>query len=895
MPLVRQTFRVLLLALVIANWTCAIARAELIWIEGEKPTKSTMNRHPWWYDQVKKDQLSGGDWISNFDEKKAGEAEYTIAPKEAGKFAFWVRANPVAVKLSYQLNNGKWTEIPLEGKTQGMTNIAADDKIDLRFIAWAKVADIELPTGKSTIHFRMESNNSNHGALDCFVLTNEPFVPKGKRKPGEDDSQASSTSGDWFTFVPPEERFDVDSLIDLRRLNEKTAGDGGRIIAKEGRFFHSKSNEPVRFWAVNGPATDNKESLEREARVLARYGVNLVRRHKPIFDEKGNVDPAKIQESLRIVEAMKKEGIYTHFSIYFPLWLRPTADCEFLKGYDGTKNPFAALFFNETFQERYRQWWKALLTTPSETTGKRLIDDPAVMSLELQNEDSFFFWTFNSNAVPDAQLKIIEKQFGDWLKKKYGTLAKAQKAWGDSKSDRDAWNEGRVGFRPLWNIANERTSRDKDSAQFLYETQNAFYRETTEFLRKLGYVGLITYSNWHTASPEYFGPIEKLTYAGGDFVDRHGYFGCENKGEAAEWSLRDGHTYVERSALRFENEGADGPAVFANPAIDPQYDERPSMISETTFNRPNRFRSEAPLYFAAYGSLQESDAIVHFAWDGKDWSAKPGYFMQPWTVASPAMLGQFPVAAMIYRKGLIRPGDILADIALAKNDVTSLAGTPLPQDAALDELRLKDVPQQIKGESRHLIDPLIHYAGRTKVRFTDEPEKETIRPLMKLIDREKKKVTSSTQELELDYANGLLRLNAPQVQGASGNLKLAGTIKLADLEIEVPLDLGHIVVMSLDEQPLAKSRRMLLQVMSEERTTGFESEQVEGRRRRIVSIGGDTWDVRKLAGEVRLTRSDAAKLVVRPLDNLGVAGKQQGDASKIQLAPTTLYYVIEQP
>ena len=42
-----------------------VLQAESVWIEGEKPLKSTMNRHPLWYDQVKKDQLSGGDWITN--------------------------------------------------------------------------------------------------------------------------------------------------------------------------------------------------------------------------------------------------------------------------------------------------------------------------------------------------------------------------------------------------------------------------------------------------------------------------------------------------------------------------------------------------------------------------------------------------------------------------------------------------------------------------------------------------------------------------------------------------------------------------------------------------------------------------------------------------------------
>jgi len=85
-------------------------------------------------------------------------------------------------------------------------------------------------------------------------------------------------------------------------------------------------------------------------------------------------------------------------------------------------------------------------------------------------------------------------------------------------------------------------------------------------------------------------------------------------------------------------------------------------ISETTFNRPNRYRSEAPLFFAAYGALQGSDAIIHFALDGVRWSVKPGFWMQPWTLASPAMLGQFPGAALLFRRGLIAPGAVLADL-----------------------------------------------------------------------------------------------------------------------------------------------------------------------------------------------------------------------------------------
>ena len=166
-----------------------------------------------------------------------------------------------------------------------------------------------------------------------------------------------------------------------------------------------------------------------------------------------------------------------------------------------------------------------------------------------------------------------------------------------------------------------------------------------------------------------------------------------HKGENAEWSIRNGHTYADRSALRFEHSTPGKPKQFVHPVMDVTYDGKPSMISETTWTRPNRFRSEAPLYLASFGALQGSDAIVHFALDGADWSVKPGFWMQPWTLMAPSQAAQFPAAALIYRRGLLKTGDVLAKIELNTNDLLNLKGTPLPQDASFDELRLKDVPQ----------------------------------------------------------------------------------------------------------------------------------------------------------------------------------------------------------
>jgi len=889
-------FRLLLRSTVLTS-IALDANAAWIWIEGEHPTENQMHRHPWWYDQVKRDQFSGGDFISNFDKDKDGEALYRFKAPAAGTYEFWVRANPLMAKLSYSLNGGAETSIDLNHDKRGEVNVAADGKPDLRFLAWGKVGQVTLQAGENTIRFRMTSENNHHGYLDCFVFSTEPFLPRGLLKPDEIAATLKTTasgSQGWFAFDPKPDSFAPNSATDLRFLNERLAGEHGFIGVRDGHFVHTGNQEPLRFWAVNGPPHElTGTDLAECARTLAKYGVNMVRVHGGYFDENGNVDPARVKHAIEIVEALKAEGIYTHFSIYFPLWLTPKPDNAFLKGYDGKTHPFAALFFNPDFQAQYRKWWKALLTTPNPNSGKLLVDEPAVAGLEMQNEDSFFFWTFSEQNLPEPQLRLLEKMFGDWLEKKYGSLAAALNRWNGLRLKRDTPTEGRMAFRPLWNIFNEKTARDQDTTRFLFELQETFYADTYKFLRQLGFKGVITASNWATASPEVFGPLEKLSYTCGDFIDRHGYFSCNHQGDQAAWSLRPEHTYSDRSALRFEAEQPGKPKLFVHPAMDPHYDNQPSMISETTWNRPNRFRSEAPLYLAVYGALQGSDAIVHFAFDSAHWAVKPGYFMQPWTLMSPAMMGQFPVAALIYRRGLVSTGRVLAELNLNKDRLLALAGTPLPQDAALDELRLKDLPAGAELKPGGRVDPLIHYAGRVEVKFGDSEPSTEIADLKPFIDHEAQWVRSSTSELTLDYGKGVLTINADRAQGVSGCLCEAGRVETKDFLISSDMELGHIIAVSFDDQPLAISRRILLQVMSEEKPTDFQTEPVSAGVKRIINLGTDPWLVKEFHGTVTFKRPDAQQLKWTALDYNGYPETATGSCPEIKLLPRTVYYLIQ--
>jgi hypothetical protein len=705
--------------------------------------------------------------------------------------------------------------------------------------------------------------------------------------------RATDTTEHWLPFAPAADAFAVDSAIDLRKLNEPQAGDGGFIAARDGQFVHGRTNQPLRFWAVNvSPENlpDDAAGLRRTARILAKHGVNLVRIHGGYFNEDGSINTARIRKAQLIVQAMKAEGIYSHFSTYFPLWIQPKPGNPFLAGYDGKTHPFAALYFNRDFQKQYESWWAALLT--SSTDGYKLLDDPAVMGAEIINEDSFLFWTFRPETFPEPQRALIETQFGDWLRKKYGSLDAAMHEWRQIGVKGDEPAAGRIAFRALYNIFSNRTLRDKDTAEFLLESQRAFYAKEKQFLKTLGFKGVVTASNWATASPAILGPLEKYSYTVCDFLDRHGYVSCGDKGPNSDWAIMVGQTYLDRSALRFDAETLNTPRQFVNPVMDVHYDDKPSMISETTFNRPSRYRSEAPLYFACYGALQHSDAIVHFVLDGSDWSVKPRYFMQPWTLMSPAMIGQFPAAALIYRKSLVAPGAEMAAINLKVADLELLNGTPLPQDAAFDELRARDLPQSGHIAADNVIDPLIHYVGATHVTFTRDGGPSTVADLRPFINRVKKTVDSSNHELHLDYGAGVLTINAPAAQGVSGNLHAVGSIRTTDLAIACDMDLAHIVVVSLDDKPIASSAKMLLQVMSEEQPTDWKTEDAGGLKR-ITNIGHDPWTIRQISGQISLTRSDAASLKVTALDANGIRLHPMGNAGGISLEPSTIYYLIE--
>jgi hypothetical protein len=694
-------------------------------------------------------------------------------------------------------------------------------------------------------------------------------------------------------FDPPIDRFE-ESPIDLRFLNEKYAGERGRLIARGDAIVHESTGELIRFWGVNAGVevvSIDPPLLKTLARQLAKSGVNLVRVHMPVGTARG-ADPVAIDGVQRFVAAMKREGIYCSISIYFPVWFKLKPEDRF--GSYKDKEPFGLVFFDPGFQRVYRDWLKQLLASPNpHADGVSLSKDPAVAMVEMVNEDSLLFWTFKPyESVPAEPMASLETQFGQWLTAKYGSIDEARRRWRSAAARGDNFPAGRVGIMTLYDVINRKGARAEDTASFLADTQAKFYRDTQTFLRDdCGYAGLTIASNWITADGRLLGPLDKMSCTVGDVMDRHGYYEGRHDGPRAAFALDVGDTYVDRSAARFDRkDGFDAEKKsFNTPIWDVVYNGKPSILSETNWPMPNRFRAEMPLIAAAYGSLQGSDGFAFFSLLGASWNEQ----LRKFPMQTPAAMGQFPAAALVYRKGYIKPADTVVRANLSIAELRSLKGAPLSQPVNLDELRARDVPagQLVEEPKLEKIDPLSFAVGRVEMHFQDQPAASRTADLSKYIDREKRIVRSSTGELTWDWGRGVITINAPKVQAAAGFLGAAGPVELADVTIEIKNEYAAVWLVSLDDQPIATSKKMLVQVMTEETNEGLPGVEAAGVKK-MERTPIPPLLVRQIEGQVRL-KSPAAR--ANALDSQGYSSNPIAAANGMPLRfhDAMTYYLFE--
>lgn len=875
-----RSARLLAFATAALAMPAAHAADDLVWVEGESAATKTVARHGWYSDAVKKDQLSGQDWVSNFGNAD-GLASYDLTIAKDGEYTLWVRANVIGAALSYQFDGGAWTAIDTT-KGVDVVNIASDGKPDMRIIGWLNGGKLALKAGKAKLAFKFHSGNNHHGGIDCFALTTKPFTPNGTVKPGQ---KLGLADPGWWAFEPDGDTFAKDALLDLRFLNEKSAGESGFVKAV-GDDFQLGNGKPVRFWAVNtghGLCEADEATQEMTAARWAKLGINLARIHGGLFDRKGG-DPTKmedhaIQGLLNTIQVLKRHGIYTHVSHFFPLWMQ-LKESDGIAGSAIGQHPFALPYFEPRMQEIYKAWVKQILTTKSAKTGKALIDEPAVATFEIINEDSLFFWTFNEKALGPGPLATLEGQYAAWLAKKHGGLEQAFAAWGGERHGRDNLAAKRAAIYDAFHMTRDgmkgneaKRKRMTDQVAFLATTQRAFYADLAAYAKSLGLKAPVSASNWTTADNLLLGGVERWTYAATDVIDKHGYFGGKHEGDnAAGYSVREGHVYEDKSGL------LDPDAV---PISYLQLVGKPHIHTEIAWNKPNRFIAEGNLLVASYAALQGVDGYFWFAAGDGNWLNNGN---GKWTWMMPGEIGQSPAAALQFRRGDLTPGPVVVRQVSSDEDVLALKGTGIVEGKNVD-FRIAEAPKAADASQLAAFDPLTYFAGRVERSFAKDA-KPVSQDLSKHIDHGARTVRSVTGQLAWNYGAGLLTVDSPKSQAASGFLAKAGALKLADLTIESAMEYGTVHVISLDDQPLAKAKRILVQAFSEEKMYGFKAEKGV-----IKDVGRTPINVRDIQATV--TFASGGGLKAQALDLNGYAREAiTVTGGKLTLPRDTLYVVV---
>jgi len=878
----------------------SFAGSDFIWIEGEESKSTTFTRHPWWYDKVKKNELSGGEFTSNWSDAP-GEALYSFASPADGEFTLWVRANTTGSKLSYQLDKNEWKLINTDKDKTGESNIAEDGKPDLRFIAWVKVGAVSLSKGPHEIRFKMHSENHNHGMLDCFVFGDSAFAPNGALKPGQKADTGHEVSGGKWAFTPAKDTFSADALFDLRSLNEKVAGESGYVVrSKDGNELMLGNGKPARFWALNDGAHENpKVDLARHARFIAKRGINMVRAHSNITPTDGNLMNADTKERehlWKLVATMKKEGIYTTFS---PYWAGPSRVKPSMGVLDPGKNGnWGMLFFDKKLQEAYKSWMKQVLTEKNPHTGIPLAQDPALAIIQLQNEDSLLFYT--SQGIAGTAATELRRLYGEFLIKKYTSLEKAKEAWSGMNVKEDNFAAGEAGLIGVWSLTQRQrnpgeAARLADQMQFMTETMYNFNKTMGDYIHNdLGCKALINAGNWRTADNVTMLDAERYSYSPNEIMGVNRYYGGAHEGQHNGWAIVNGDTFTDESAMLNPR---------AIPVTLKQVDGYPILISESSWVPPQGRQSEGPFLIAAYQSMNGVGPYYWFANGVEDWrepGSANGFLPSEgkWVCATPMLMGQWPAAAMLYRMSYVKKGEPAVYEQRTLKDLWDRKMPIIAEDAGYDPNRDKD---NLNKESnvKDGVNPLAYLVGPVMVKYGGDPAKSKVVDLKQYIDDAAKKAKSITGELEMDYGKGICVLNSPKAQGVTGFLNKVGVFKLGDVEIKSANEYATVLVVSLDDKELKSSAKILVQVGTIARPTGWATKNVKVQKKdgeQVVNFGKAPWQI--IESDITLSIKNAVLKTAVVLDANGMAVKEiplvdEAGRKSCKLPANTLYVVLK--
>ncbi len=874
--------RVVIALVLLIAMTGSTLADEYAWVEGEDATAETFNNHSWFQNDssVKKHLLSPGvpettpgEWIAHYASGNSpAYAEYEFHITEGGEYTWWIRLASRKSAYTYSLDGGAAQSLSLTHRHEEQCIIRPSIN-DVHYIAWVRAGTLSLTPGAHTLRVNVTygdpGGDRTLGGIDCMYFVNYDAPPAGSLKP---DSGPTPGADVWFPLRIDADEFDGNSIIDMQGVLAASsgvpAGVHGHVQRVDSHFeLSGRPGVPVKFWGVCGVHPDDESLFDQQARLYAKHGVNLVRRHYMLAEIGEGRNASALDTYDQWFAALKENGVYTNWSVFYPDnsgmflsedFLPDTLAPEFEDLLSRAGVTMADLWdelpasgarrkvggfdnFVWAYQEGLREWLEPLMLHENPYTGMRYVDDPALAIIEVQNEDGLFWhWPLNPLATgteyPNHTL-LLKRMWFEWLGQKYAEDDELEAAWGAGMRAEDsvetfdsdikvygAWEMEADG--PFFNKSTEK-ARMGDWIQFLAETQRQHYQDRFQFLRDLGYEGVVMSTAWKAGGPA-AAAANLWVDDCGDAIDRHAYFGGGVGGHyVATGSVNNGThlTQPGYGILGGESIDAGGQDVSAF-----QVEDKPCLMTEWNSNPPNQWRGEISPLYAFYGmGLQGWDGSLHFsgsyAWMESGWPGA-GFGPSSYVNETPLYLAQFPALAFAIYKGHIQEADAAAARRLSLDDLFG-GIDPLSQD-----LPGGGYP----GEDNLYTPPEVTAIGRLSFKADDaytSSDSEKV-DWATYWDDVAEVITSMTGELVWDYGDGIVQIRSPKTQGIVG-FAGGGSYDLPGVEVDVGTDFVSLIFTPLDDRPLIDSEHVLITALAQDKQVGTE---YNGDGSELLTLGG---------------------------------------------------------
>ena len=555
------------------------------------------------------------------------------------------------------------------------------------------------------------------------------------------------------------------------------------------------------------------------------------------------------------------------------------------------RNVKAGLYYDPEQQAHWKQLVHRILFTQNPYTGMRILEDPALYGVILVNEGGL---NHIVNLDPDPRLDHL---FDQWLTNRYGTAESARLAWGIHGP-----NGGHVVLpRRIWS-ANPWVN---DAQRFYYDSQREAFRWMSDYIRGLGYQGLITaFNNWPNLQ-------DQATRAQLSWVDMHAYHEEPSR-------------FVQLGSHVSQTSSLVGGLEYVRHLANARYWGKPYTVSEHGHPFWNRWRYESGLAVGAYAAFQEWDLICRHGSGpielgygmGKSSRRKAIY---PYGIGmDPIERANETLTALLYLRGDVRPSQHRVGIRLSEEYVFDQRGGigRLPKDVTsiglVTGVGLIWNDQKPDDRLDVLIDPggamsTLSNKMAVKTGLGGEPtfsdlltELQERGLLAGNISDGKNIFVSDTGEIVFEPHSKLLKVITPRTEAAAYEHAPG---KLDSLTISQSSGPALLAASSMDGRQLNQSRRILLILATDARNSGMQfADKDEKELRRL---GGLPVLIRSINVAIQIKNDNHAKMSLYALHLNGERAQKlpmnisvedaisfEIDTQILKFGPTTFFELV---